>query len=421
MNILKRKIIITISVSLILIAILLMYLIKQYPYLFGVSTKASGINGSLAFLSDQTQYTLGQTKSIKVSILISTDNQDIYGTDLSFTFNNSILKLADIEPYGGSQTLNKFLPQQSNGLFDKNSVISKANQTGLVSFSVIADNNGYPDIFRGNTILTTLVFTPINEGKVTFAWNMIPNQTDDSNIVLANSPIPVDILQTAKNLTLTINPEVQPTNIPTIAPTIIPTLTPTISTQITPTTTSTISPPSSQQKTLIFNIRDKNDDAYEDGKLYSDQSIIWIGRGSAKLSYSAFRFTKVNIPKNAQISDAYLEMTSPRSQWIPIDVTFAFENSTKSLSFSESSLPSKRLLTVNRITLNNNVRWSKNGVYRSPNLSKGLNELLIKPDWSENNDISIIVIGSGKQWSRKAVVSYEGNISNAVKLVVVYK
>jgi hypothetical protein len=129
----------------------------------------------------------------------------------------------------------------------------------------------------------------------------------------------------------------------------------------------------------------------------------------------------VNIPKNAQILDAYLEMTSPRSQWIPIDVTFAFENSTKSLSFSESSLPSKRLLTVNRITLNNNVRWSKNGVYRSPNLSKGLNELLIKPDWSENNDISIIVIGSGKQWSRKAVVSYEGNISNAVKLVVVYK
>ncbi|QQS44045.1 hypothetical protein IPM65_00325 [Candidatus Roizmanbacteria bacterium] len=416
-------------------------------YVF-IQANASNAKGVLAFTVNQNaEYRVGQTDPISVPIRIATDNADIYGADISLTFSPSILRLIDIVPFDGSTTLQTFLPQKTDRSFDKDTVLTTARQSGLVSFSVVATDGGVPSTYNGNTIIATLLFEPITEGQTTLSWNAVAGQTDDSNIV-ETGEIPSDILSTSENAgitilpasanvptstpttaptwtpvppTATLTPTKTPTAIPTRAPTATPTRVPLTTTPI-PTQTPVPSPTAPQgEQTVTYQITDKNDDVYEDILLYRGGRSVWLGRGLASQSYSAFRFKDVSLPKSAQIMSAYLEMNSSGNSWISVDVTFAFENTADSAAFSNSSMPSSRTLTTNSARMSENVQWKRNQSYRSPDISSSLQELVNRSDWGNSNTISLIGVGNGSRWSRKKITSFEGSAARAVRLVITYR
>ncbi len=98
-----------------------------------------------------------------------------------------------------------------------------------------------------------------------------------------------------------------PTNRPTVTPTVGPTVTAT-ATQ-TPTAPPTNTPISGSQQ-LTIQVASSSDDVNQDGSsnLTTAGNPMWLGTGqSTSVSYTGLRFTGVRIPRNAIITNAYIE------------------------------------------------------------------------------------------------------------------
>lgn len=197
----------------------------------------------------------------------------------------------------------------------------------------------------------------------------------------------------------------QPTATPTVTP--VPTLTPT------PTATP-------QSSAFTLQISGGGNDVNEvNNALTANGNPMWIGNGgTTATSFTGLRFTGVTIPQGATITAAHIEVRSAQSQWINLSLQFRGEATNNSAAFSAGNRPSQRPLTAAQIIHTSNTNWSSGQWVALNDIKTVIQEIVNRPGWVSGNALSLIVKGTGGNWSRKFLTSYEGNAAQSIRLVV---
>jgi len=156
--------------------------------------------------------------------------------------------------------------------------------------------------------------------------------------------------------------------------------------------------------------------------LDATSTTAWLGNGgNSTTSFTGLRFTGVNIPRNAQIQSAKVEVNSSASQWLSFGFILAADASGNSPVFSTTSRPSQRVLTTAKVTHSSDVSWAANTWYQLNEMAPVIQELVNRPDWAAGNSISVITNGTGGVWGRKFIRSFEGAAASAPRLIITYK
>ena len=174
--------------------------------------------------------------------------------------------------------------------------------------------------------------------------------------------------------------------------------------------------------TASFQVSSSTDAVNEDGATFTaGASSIWLGNGSsATASYTAVRFTNLNIPNGAVITSAKLSVYSTQNQWIGISFSMAGDLSANSPAFSSTNRPSQRGLTTNNVSHSSNVSWSANTWYTLDEMAPVVQEIIDQSGWQSGNSLSIILKGTGRSWGRKFASGWSASNNHAPKLEITY-
>lgn len=175
--------------------------------------------------------------------------------------------------------------------------------------------------------------------------------------------------------------------------------------------------------TATFQVGNGADDVNEvNTSLDTTSGIAWIGTGgSASASFTGLRFVNVTIPRNATIQSARLEFYSTQSQWLSIGMNIGADAVANSAVFSSSSRPSGRVLTTARAIHTSNIQWLANTWYSITGLESVITEMVGRSDWNAGTNLSLVTRGTVGTWGRKFVRSFDGNPTQAPRLVVTYQ
>jgi len=164
-----------------------------------------------------------------------------------------------------------------------------------------------------------------------------------------------------------------------------------------------------------------SDDANQiNNSISLNSSSMWLGNANGT-SRTGWRFGNLNIPQGAIITSARVEVYSAQTQWVSMAFSMKGENVGNSGTFSGSNLLSSRVLTNASVNHSSNVKWLANTWYQLDNVSSVVQEIVNRPDWVSGNNMTIIVQGTGGNWARKFIKSYDGGSSSAPRLVVTYQ
>lgn len=214
------------------------------PY-FGLitSNRAATANSTLQLTQ---QVNAVQNTAFTIPVMLNTNGAQVVGVDMDIRFNTQYLTVTSISYLTTTQntTFKTYAPVLTNGTFDANKVITRANSQGILEFSAVTFDwpaNQITAPFTGSTILASVTFMPKIPGTTTITLAHTPGSTIDSNVV-SNENMPQDLLSSVQNSTVTITGGTGPTAVPTaIVPTaVVPTLTPIIPTAALPTVTPII-------------------------------------------------------------------------------------------------------------------------------------------------------------------------------------
>ena len=181
------------------------------------------------------------------------------------------------------------------------------------------------------------------------------------------------------------------------------------------------------QASGIFQVNSSLDDLNEvGGKIDTgypaSSKSIWIGNGGTRdTSYTGLRYTNITIPQNARILSAQLQLRPTQESWIALAMSIMGENKGNSNAFSETSLPSSRALTTQKVSHQSNAKWKTGRWYILSDISPIVQEIVKRNDWQSGNSMSLILKGAGGDFGRKFVYSFDGNALYAPRLSVVYE
>ncbi len=265
-----------------------------------------------------------------------------------------------------------------------------------------------------NGLLANLVINKLNEA---LGINMIEFS---DNELLINAGI--SLATPTPTLPPTSTPTIMPTStpIPTATPTLIPTVIPL------PTNTPILTPtvivtPTPMSGIVIAQIASSSDDANQiNNSIDLNASALWLGNANG-VSRTGLRFVNLDIPRGATITSARVEVYSAQNQWMSMSYSMKGENVGNSATFATSNLISSRLLTNAGINHSSNMKWSSNTWYQLDNVSNVIQEIVDRPDWQSGNSMTIILQGTGGNWARKFIKSYESGAMLAPRLVISYQ
>jgi hypothetical protein len=185
---------------------------------------------------------------------------------------------------------------------------------------------------------------------------------------------------------------------------------------------------------IIKSIASSSDDAEEEGPdgvnlgpggMYLNSSDLEIVNDLVAPSSGAqiigLRFTGLNIPSGATVTNAYLTFgaiaaDSPNTNNGTTNLTIRAQAADNPTTFTSTAFN-----VSNRATTSSLVEWSvpawTTGVsYNSPDLTNLVQEVVDRPGWAVGNSMVFIITGTGS----RSADSYDGNSSNAPKLVITY-
>ncbi|MBI5842601.1 MAG: M23 family metallopeptidase [Chloroflexi bacterium] len=138
---------------------------------------------------------------------------------------------------------------------------------------------------------------------------------------------------------------------------------------------------------------------------------------------SGFRFNNVQIPRHANIENAYINFSVDGTYTVPIAVQIFGEASGNPLTYSESSPPTNRITTFNSALWNVTDTWELGETRDTPDISSVIQEIINRPDWNSGQSISIIIKNAGSTNVRRVIgferVSFDPDLSTA-KLIITY-
>ena len=168
--------------------------------------------------------------------------------------------------------------------------------------------------------------------------------------------------------------------------------------------------------TLDIRINANDDDAEEqaDGDMYLDSSDLEMV-DDGETQKIGLRFNSIEIPDNAQITDAYISFHVDEADSESTSLTIHGEATNDANDFSDDNISS-------RSTTTSNVDWSPDSwdqagdEEHTPNLKDIVQEIADRNGWSSGNSMAFFITGSGK----RVADSYNGDSSTAPLLHIEY-
>jgi hypothetical protein len=154
---------------------------------------------------------------------------------------------------------------------------------------------------------------------------------------------------------------------------------------------------------------------------------VYFGECSSGAYFTpGFRFSGVQLPRNAQIQNAYIRFQVDGFYSDQLEVELRVEDAVHAQPFSFSSRPENRPLVPGlaaRWSILSGDSWSL-GVYRdTPPVTALVQNIVDRPGWNPGNAIAIIAKNIGPSvgpWRARRVLAYDRAGSAATKLVVTY-
>ncbi|KAA1247028.1 fibronectin type III domain-containing protein [Aquimarina sp. RZ0] len=190
-----------------------------------------------------------------------------------------------------------------------------------------------------------------------------------------------------------------------------------------------INPDSGRIEVAINNGRDDVEEG-QNGDLYRDSSdleLVYDSHNDAGNQIVGLRFNSIALPKNATITNAYIQFTADEDNSADAALEISLHNSSNSSAFSSSNNVSGRSVFSSKVNWNPSS-WSSNqsgSAQRSPNLKNMVQRLVNKSNWRSGNSASFIIRGIGisltNTSAKRVADSYEGGANKAARLVVDYE
>lgn len=160
----------------------------------------------------------------------------------------------------------------------------------------------------------------------------------------------------------------------------------------------------------------------------SDLEIVYDSWNNQQLQKVGLRFTEINIPSNALITNAYIVFTADGSSSGNVNLTIRGENAANSQTFVPGSSPgntvSSRPTTSASVNWNITSNWSNNqngAAQTTPNLSAVVSEIIQNNGWTFGNPLTFIITGDGDAESFRRAYSYDGSSTKAAVLYIEYE
>ncbi len=174
--------------------------------------------------------------------------------------------------------------------------------------------------------------------------------------------------------------------------------------------------------TIDLQIKSSSDDAEEkvgEGKVYLKSSDLeLVEDGSEQIV--GMRFTNVEIPEGATITNAYIQFTADETDAVNCTLAIKGEAVDNASTFLEESKNiSNREVTTATVTWTPpfwRVVGESGSKQQTPELKTVIQEIVNRSAWNSGNNLSIIVFGSGVRTAE----SYNGSVTDAAKLHIEY-
>jgi hypothetical protein len=187
--------------------------------------------------------------------------------------------------------------------------------------------------------------------------------------------------------------------------------------------TPIIEPPVNNSSNIIESrINANSDDAEESStKVSLGSSDLELIQDGNKQQIVGLRFNTLNIPKNANITEAYIQFEVDETSSEATTLTIHGEKVASALTFTSSSANiSSRAKTTSLVNWSPLV-WNTKGVnyketQQTSNLHSIVQELVNQNSWSSGNAMAFIITGEGKRIAK----SYDGKSTSAPLLHIEY-
>lgn len=174
---------------------------------------------------------------------------------------------------------------------------------------------------------------------------------------------------------------------------------------------------------IITSIAQATDDAYEIASSVNSSSTTLKLSESTNAVTLGLRYQDLNIPRGAEITNAYIRFSSNAFNSGATNFTFSGELVGDSITFSDTNNNiSARTKTTNSVAWNTNNDWPVSGeTLVSPDLKSVVQEIVNQSDWCGGNALNIIVDGVGISASSGRVSpAFEDGEGLTPQLVVIY-
>ncbi len=133
------------------------------------------------------------------------------------------------------------------------------------------------------------------------------------------------------------------------------------------------------------------------------------------------RFTGLNIPPGATITNAYLTFgaigaDSPNTNTGATSLTIKAQAADNPTTFTTTTNNISSRTTTTASVAWSPGSWTSGTAYNSPNISSVVQELVNRPGWANGNSMAFIITGTGS----RSADAFDGNSANAPKLTVEY-
>ena len=175
--------------------------------------------------------------------------------------------------------------------------------------------------------------------------------------------------------------------------------------------------------TIQSQIKSGSDDAEEDGNgfIRRDSSDLELVQDRSRNQTVGLRFTELQIPQGAMITNAFLEFTVDETNSNKIDLLIEGQASSNATGFTKATHNiSQRDRTTSNVVWRNEAAWTTVGSsQQSPNIRTVVQEIINQDNWKSGNALAIIITGSTN--GKRVADSYNGNKAGAPKLIIEYR
>lgn len=179
----------------------------------------------------------------------------------------------------------------------------------------------------------------------------------------------------------------------------------------------------SVSKTITSIISRGDDDAEQyqsTGQMYmnsTDLELVYDGSSRGN-QHVGLLFRNLSIPKNAMVTNAYIEFTTDESNSGNTSLIVKVEDSSNSQSLTDRDYNITSRTYYDQSVIWNPNQWDNVGALeKTPDLKELVQHVVNKTNWNSNNSMMFYMNGAGERTAE----SYEGSSSKAPKLIVSYK